>query len=165
MSKESYARGFCKAAAAAGVDPVALAKYAQQYKTDGYAPRRVARLGRKSPIAYAPGLGPGLLDYAYTYGDSDFSQAEDARFLPNLDPDHPSKLNPEIFEGKGVDRYMNWLKAHQLARQEVADAAKPYEGNKSVYRDMRMPDLGKIYHDSMSKSTGGVSRVSEPAKK
>ena len=165
MSKESYARGFFKAAEAAGVDPVALAKYAQQYKTDGYAPRRVARLGRKSPIAYAPGLGPGLLDYAYTYGDSDFSQAEDARFLPNLDPDHPSKLNPEIFEGKGVDRYMNWLKAHQLARQEVADAAKPYEGNKSVYRDMRMPDLGKIYHDSMSKSTGGVSRVSEPAKK
>lgn len=34
MSKESYARGFCKAAAAAGVDPVALAKYAQ-YRTTG----------------------------------------------------------------------------------------------------------------------------------
>lgn len=31
MSKESYARGFCKAAAAAGVDPHALAKYAQWY--------------------------------------------------------------------------------------------------------------------------------------
>lgn len=30
MSRESYARGFCKAAAAAGVDPVALAKYAQE---------------------------------------------------------------------------------------------------------------------------------------
>ena len=29
MSKESYVRGFCKAAEAAGVDPVALAKYAQ----------------------------------------------------------------------------------------------------------------------------------------
>lgn len=28
MSKESYARGFCKAAEAAGIDPVALAKYA-----------------------------------------------------------------------------------------------------------------------------------------
>lgn len=28
MSKESYARGFCKAAEAAGVDPVALAKFA-----------------------------------------------------------------------------------------------------------------------------------------
>ena len=28
MSKESYARGFCKAAAAAGVDPVELIKYA-----------------------------------------------------------------------------------------------------------------------------------------
>lgn len=33
MSKESYARGFCKAAAAAGVDPVALAKYAQYRMT------------------------------------------------------------------------------------------------------------------------------------
>lgn len=166
MSKESYVRGFCKAAAAAGVDPAVLAKYAQQYKTDGYAPRRVARLGRKSPIAYVPGLGPGLLDHAYTYADNvDFAQAEDARFSPKLDSDHPSNLNPEIFEGKGVDRYMNWLKAHQLARQEVADAAKPYEGNKSVYRDKRMPDLGKVYHDSMLKSTGGVSRVSAPAKK
>jgi len=29
MSKESYARGFCKAAEAHGVDPTALAKYAQ----------------------------------------------------------------------------------------------------------------------------------------
>lgn len=29
MSKESYARGFCKAASAAGVDPVQLAKFAQ----------------------------------------------------------------------------------------------------------------------------------------
>lgn len=28
MSRESYARGFCKAAEAAGVDPMALAKYA-----------------------------------------------------------------------------------------------------------------------------------------
>ena len=28
MSRESYARGFCKAAEAAGVDPQALAKYA-----------------------------------------------------------------------------------------------------------------------------------------
>ena len=31
MSKESYARGFCKAAEAAGVDPVALAKFAETY--------------------------------------------------------------------------------------------------------------------------------------
>lgn len=32
MSKESYARGFCKAAEAAGVDPVALAKFASTVK-------------------------------------------------------------------------------------------------------------------------------------
>ena len=30
MSRESYARGFCKAAEVAGVDPQALAKYAAQ---------------------------------------------------------------------------------------------------------------------------------------
>ena len=30
MSKESYIRGFCKAAETAGVDPKALAKFAQQ---------------------------------------------------------------------------------------------------------------------------------------
>jgi len=32
MSKESYIRGFCKAAEAAGVDPKALAKFAGQYE-------------------------------------------------------------------------------------------------------------------------------------
>lgn len=35
MSKESYARGFCKAAAAAGVDPEALAKYAEASDSAG----------------------------------------------------------------------------------------------------------------------------------
>lgn len=38
MSKESYIRGFCKAAAAAGVDPQALVKFAEpKYKTNGKA--------------------------------------------------------------------------------------------------------------------------------
>ena len=40
MSKESYARGFCKAAHTAGVDPVALAKYAQE-GVGGVGPTRV----------------------------------------------------------------------------------------------------------------------------
>ena len=35
MSKESYIRGFCKAADASGVDPVALAKYAQSIVNGG----------------------------------------------------------------------------------------------------------------------------------
>ena len=34
MSKESYARGFCKAAEAAGVDPEVLAKFAQTNAID-----------------------------------------------------------------------------------------------------------------------------------
>lgn len=39
MSKESYARGFCKAAEAAGVDPAALAKFAEAiYNTGGKIP-------------------------------------------------------------------------------------------------------------------------------
>ena len=40
MSKESYARGFCKAAKAAGVDPVVLAKYAQGYDFGEVGPTR-----------------------------------------------------------------------------------------------------------------------------
>ena len=35
MSRESYARGFCKAAGAAGVDPSALAEFAQEFKING----------------------------------------------------------------------------------------------------------------------------------
>lgn len=56
MSKESYMRGFVKAAQAMGVDPQALVKYAQatdkvqkveapKYKTDGWAPKSVSDLG------------------------------------------------------------------------------------------------------------------------
>ena len=37
MSKESYARGFCKAAAEAGVDPVALMKFAQDTRNPAVA--------------------------------------------------------------------------------------------------------------------------------
>ena len=50
MSKESYARGFCKAAAAAGVDPVALAKYAQQVN----APENITSIlkGYRSDMAH-----------------------------------------------------------------------------------------------------------------
>ena len=38
MSKESYVRGFCKAAETVGVNPVALAKYAQQVSAPTSAP-------------------------------------------------------------------------------------------------------------------------------
>lgn len=162
MSKESYARGFCKVAEAHGIDPVALAKYAAEkgpkYKTDGYAPAVVARLGTKYPIRYAPKFGPGL-DFAYTYADGPFARSEDARF-DNRDPDH---IDLDLFKRLGVDKYLNWFLAHQKARQEVADAAKPYDGNKSVYRNPKMPDLGKIYHRSMLNSTGVVNQASAPS--
>lgn len=46
MGKESYARGFCKVAAAHGVDAVQLAKYAQQYNTEGWAPHLIKLEGR-----------------------------------------------------------------------------------------------------------------------
>lgn len=62
MSKESYARGFCKAAAAAGVDPVALAKYAQASTGEPVRSDRSAGIGTlgqneaKGSNAYIPQL-------------------------------------------------------------------------------------------------------------
>lgn len=45
MSKESYIRGFCKAAEAAGVDPKALVEYSQQQlPMSSYSQRRIAEL-------------------------------------------------------------------------------------------------------------------------
>ena len=135
MSKESYARGFCKAAEAAGVDPVALAKYAQQHKTDGWAPEVVSKLGRDKPIKYYP---PTLLkpEWARTMDKGDPS----IKFTDG-NADHPSRLKPVYFPE--FSKYYNWLMAHQKARRDQAN--------------------GKDYHASMDGSTGNVSRVSAPA--
>ena len=61
MSKESYIRGFCKVAAAAGVDPVVLAKYAQQ---EVNVPENLASIlkGYRSDIAHGlpQHVGPGI---------------------------------------------------------------------------------------------------------
>lgn len=74
MSKESYARGFCKAAEAAGVDPVVLAKFAQQGYfgiKDGPSVlnaelQKGFERAKSMPLAQAAGLtysgfGPGML--------------------------------------------------------------------------------------------------------
>lgn len=160
MSKESYARGFCKEAASYGVDPVQLAKFAQEFKTNGYAPPAVVRLGRQHPITFAPGF---IETGSYAFDVGPWAKAEAARF-DEYEPDHPSQLSAD-FVPKNFPEVRNWLLAHQKARQAVADAARPYEGDDSPYRDSKMPDLGKIYHDSLLNSTGATSRVSAPAKK
>lgn len=137
MSKESYARGFVKAAAAAGVDPTGLAKFAQEFKTDGWAPRVVAILGNNKPIKYYP---PTLKspEYARTMDKDDRS----IRFS-DANADHPARLKP--IDVPGHEIFVNWLRAHQKARQGVAK--------------------GGDYHDLMAKGTGVVSRVSAPEKK
>ena len=65
MSKESYARGFCKAAEDAGVDPTALAKYAAD-KLEYAAPmsqyQTAFRMQKSVPTAeqLAPPSGSGV---------------------------------------------------------------------------------------------------------
>jgi hypothetical protein len=77
MSKESYARGFCKAAEAAEVDPVALAKYAAEvakdtdagigYRMDNGSELKSGRYVPTNPTSYIgrlnarhPGDGKGI---------------------------------------------------------------------------------------------------------
>lgn len=179
MSKESYARGFCKVAEAAGVDPVALAKFANEtsekitapeYDTGGYAPEVISRVGNKGiPSYHWTGKdGPSVIKTPVQL----YNEAYD-RFRSNHE-DVRDAANP---------KHMEWRLAHTKA---IRDALKPVlaaygsgnlTGFKKDYRFKGLKEdgaedemdeetlgmLAKIYHDSMAKSTGGVSRVSVPA--
>ena len=90
MSKESYARGFVKAAAAAGVDPTGLAKFAQQYKTEGWAPKVHSLEGATkiphptiggNPLTIGSAANPGSI-----YGASVDSPDEEEILVRSLDP-------------------------------------------------------------------------------
>ena len=177
MSRESYIRGFCKAAEAAGVDPVALVKYAQEFKTNGWAPPVVAAMGTKHAPIYGYDDDPSegtkrqkgvdLYERAEairTPGDLEFSLA-----MLNGDKD-AGDFTPVIHSRAALDsRYAAWLNAHKKATKDVAGKVMPHHPNGSHSYGMYAPGLAqaiaKSYHDSMAKSTGAVSRVSAPTSK
>lgn len=92
MSKESYARGFCKAAAAHGVDAVQLAKYAADSYEDLV--RRGELEGYKREQEFKPNLIPYVRDGVGQVGtpESDFSDLP----APNGDLSWLSSTKPEI---------------------------------------------------------------------
>lgn len=154
MSKESYARGFCKAAEAAGIDPVALAKYAQHYNTEGWAPEP-SQIKPSSGILGQTANGSSL---------SDAAKPDMSSIIETARPWPPDKN--EILMRTLDPRRKAWNIATTNAAEKVLATlmrAGFKEGDKIQPQAMKF--LEKIYHDSMSKSTGGVSRVSAPAKK
>lgn len=145
MSKESYARGFCKAAEAAGVDPTALAKYAQQYKTEGYAPRW--QEGFKMPfINFTP------------KNTWDISTG----FTPDPDKDPQEKLKRVLTPQRG-----EWANANSNALSKIKALISKANIPSGLDFDRDTVDMmRKIYNDEMKRTTSAPpARVSAPAKK
>ena len=173
MSKESYVRGFCKAAEDAGVDPVALAKYAQ------WAPRNVAKLSMDE-----------IPSYSGYMGDSSLVRREITPISLLVDSDETKDDTHSHLRSLVDPEFRKWWTAHTNAMEQAAKPVREairsgldtsltnnnwlanldIESNRintlgSVKDHEVMKNLAKIYHDSMKNSTGSVSRVSQSAKK
>jgi hypothetical protein len=186
MSKESYARGFCKAAADAGVDPKVLFKFAQEFKTNGWAPPSVASLGTSVAPLYGydddpqPGEERRKGNFLYertmpiSSGDGVLAAKE------YLDNDGFGGRNIGFsalkYRSDSDPRYAAWLNSHAKAINQLVSAIKGAVPDKrispqDIEKDFNAikpglaESIAKAYHDSMAKSTGAVSRVSAPAKK
>jgi hypothetical protein len=167
MSKESYARGFCKAAEAHGVDPVALAKYAQ------WAPKNVAELGTDKIPQYHGDYGdsfpvraasnPIEVSVGSGYADDDtyshLRSLVDPKFKKwwtahtNALEQAAKPVNEVIDSGVSTSpTNENWLADHKIRGLRI-------ERLGDVRDHEVMKNLAKIYHDSMAKSTGAVSRA------
>lgn len=86
MSKESYARGFVKAAAAAGVDPVGLAKFAQWYNPLSWS-------GAKTNPATNPTTKSSTKGYIESLVGN---KMRNSTFFHGMDFSHPGRLRPRI---------------------------------------------------------------------
>ena len=169
MSKESYIRGFCKAAEAAGVDPVALAKFAQDYKTNGYVPSSIkpGRMGDsdidiplistllgETNISAHRNSNPHVMAYPSELGKVKYDMSELALRL--ADPRH----------GAWFDAHTNALRK---ATQPLRDAGFG-SADLSDWRDsMKEPlkdAITKLYHDEMKRTTSAPPvQVTAPVKK
>ena len=158
MSRESYARGFCKAAAAAGVNPVELAKYAQQYKTEGYVPTfdEVAHKSDvKIPKVYSGGyVFPSRAPYGWG-----LLHPRDIEELPSTPEEKVRQLvNP---------RHLAWLQAHTnaLTKATAPLRAARFPAEAKIPKDIG-DMLSKLYHDEMKRTTSAPPvQVGAPVKK
>ena len=166
MSKESYARGFCKAAEAAGVNPEALAKFAQQYKTDGYAPREARFAPVKGEIPAYNSRGSYLYDWRIHNPEDAGKNNPIYHLVRELalarDPVRQEQLRQKVFP-----KHKAWVDAHTNA---VSRALAPFDEVDYKLED-RVPGdildaINKIYHDEMKRTTSAPPvQISAPVKK
>lgn len=166
MSKESYIRGFCKVAEAHGVDAVQLAKYAQQYKTEGWAPEF---LGHKNGIPYTTKGGDkealvgGPTPYDVSWATKDY-------------PSDPSVLgyDQDIGKRERLARILDPRRAaYNIASTNAAQKAWSLlaRAGYNMTDEVKLPEhlargLRKIWDDEMKRTTSAPpAQVSAPAKK
>lgn len=188
MSKESYIRGFCKAAEAHGINPVQLAKYAATnetvvanqpiYKTDGYSP--------VPPIKHLPGITPALggdIDIPYVAPPTGMAPTTEVFGARNSAPRvlaRPSELDRYVGYDKSElalrianPRHGAWFDAHTNALKKATQPLRDVGFDTEASMDWGAPmskalkdAISKIYHDEMKRTTSAPpARVSAPTKK
>ena len=152
MSKESYARGFCKAAQAAGVDPVALAKYAQDIDT------HYGATGGKAPEG-VPGADSGQIPVYYGR-DGDVGKVSYVGELANA---KDIASGPVADASMNVPWFKNWYDAHTNALAHITRGMG--DVNNKHYFDELSPSAKKVlapaYHQRMFLSTNTVPKIKE----
>lgn len=179
MSKESYIRGFCKAAEAAGVDPVGLAKFADAiYNTGGKLPSStIKNLGgdgldellRRRRYIYSRDAIPsintrrnGRLGVDYSSPAGILYEYKDA--LSRLADGVDRKPIDEWGHGRppmSQDEQTAWLKAHTQSLR----AAQNVMRRKGYFENDRA-DPAAAYHGSMFALTNDVpATIASPSGK
>ena len=171
MSKQSYIRGFCKAAEAYGVDPQALAKFAAG-EFAGAVPTQGAVVVGKNNIPKVYPDHPDVHNALFWGKDTNSEDANYAKATNDLIGQHPNNI--AALEMGTIDP--KYWAAHTTAVDRVTapwrKAVKSYE---KLYPSgtARLPDLPKAlrdamirnYHNEMASLTGTPTRVSAQVKK
>ena len=170
MSKESYIRGFCKAAEAHGVDPQALAKFAAG-EFAGAVPTPGAVVVGKDNIPRVYPDEPDLPGVLFFSKDTNSKDADHAKVINDKLGQLPNNI-AALEMGATDPKY--WA-AHTTAVDRVtAPWRKAVKSWKELFpATTYLPNLPKAlrdamirnYHNEMASLTGTPTRVSAPVKK
>ena len=171
MSKESYIRGFCKAADAHGVDPQALAKFAAGEFAGAVPTQGAVVVGKDNIPKVCPDIPyfPGTLFLAK---DKNSEAAHYAKVDNDVIGELPNNIaalemgatDPKYWAAHttAVDRVTApWRKAVKSYRKLY-----PYStGSFPVLPEALRDAMIRNYHNEMASLTGTPTRVSAPVKK
>ena len=171
MSKESYIRGFCKAAEAHGIDPQALAKFAAGEFAGAVPTPGAVVVGKDNIPKVFPDTPdhPGVLFWARDTNSRDADYAKVKNDMIGKNPSDIAALEMGVTDPK-------YWAAHTTAVDRVTapwrKAVKRYKELFPAAKD-RLPNLPEAlrdamirnYHNEMASLTGTPTRVSAPVKK